>query len=113
MSKHKICCLKKMELIDDTNDIPIKLCNECRIHHASHVRRMNIDKVPKEFFLQPTDTSSFILTNTHKIDFSDLRNFLNLPKEHRLTKYDYYLCTHCYRHYHKNNEPVWTQWFDM
>ena len=111
MSKHKLCCWKKVEIVDDNKDTSqLRLCSECRIHPAAHVRKMNIDKVPKEFFLQPTDISSFILTNSHKINFNDQRNYLNLPKEHRLTKYDYYLCTHCYHHHDKSHEPVWVGW---
>lgn len=110
MSKNKLCCWKTVEIEYADKEVQFRLCSECRINHATHVRKMNIDKVPREYFLQPTDTSSFILTNTHKINFNDQKTFLNLPREYRLLKYDYYLCSHCYHHHDKSKEPVWTHW---
>ena len=119
----KLCCFASTESDDDESpesfvytsgfNTNTKLCSDCRINQAHRVRKLNIDKVPKEYLLAPDDINSFILTNTYKIDFNDRENFLNLPREHRLTKYDYYLCNKCYNHRSTSQDQVWNYWSDM
>ena len=125
----KLCCFAVTESDDDESpespespesfvytpgfNASTKLCTDCRINQAHHIRKLNINKVPREYLLAPDNINSFILTNTYKIDFNDRENFLNLPREHRLTKYDYYLCNKCYNHRSTSQDQVWNYWSDI
>src|SRR5579872_1610104 len=105
------CTDDSMEPINQSLEpAPVRLCQKCYTDPAQHVRKMDLSKVPKEYILRPGDIQNSILTNIHHVPLSDTIQFINLPKEHTLTKYDYYLCKKCYLDRPKERDQEWNYW---
>jgi hypothetical protein len=107
------CIDEPIDQLEPTFEIPKKLCHNCNTNPAEHVRKMNLSKVPKEYILRPGDIRRSILTNIHHVSSTDKIQFVNLPKEHTLTKYDYYLCQGCYQDRPKELDQEWNYWGQM
>lgn len=90
-------------------------CQKCWNANAEFHRKLDLDRIPKEYLLDGSSPTSnlimFYLKKNlgDKYDPSNKYYLINFPKEHILTKYDYYLCKTCYSFEDHNCVP-WNYW---
>jgi hypothetical protein len=103
-------------------------CSVCKKNPIKYKRELNLNLVPNEYILSIDDTCAQILIVSYGMDYSkDKINFVNLPKELVMTKYDYKLCEECYgghiikkvsdyseyynfKEHFVNGDFTWTEW---
>lgn len=98
---------KKLRICQFHSNSPNGLVNDHlkgEIIMARWCRSFNSTRVPKEYFLDYDNYQAFMLRVYYKLNPEfDKYYFLNLPKEVRMTKYNWFLCDHCYKRYTKSN----------
>lgn len=108
------CCKKEIDVPEIVSETKIHKCQKCWSRPANHVRRLDIEMVPDEYFIRRTGIeanllSVYLANRGEKYDPENKYQFIRFPKELVLTKYDYYLCGVCFSF--ENYECVpWNYW---
>jgi len=92
----------------------VRICQKCNRIAATHVRKFDLEKVPQRYIMNPKHIDYNFIIGEYKVYgyngwMSECQYLVDLPKEHILTKYNYYLCSDCYEQY---GTPTceWNHW---
>jgi hypothetical protein len=108
--------INKSKMTETIAPVPnkVRICQKCQRLAATRVRKFDLENVPKRYILNPNNISYSFIISEYKVYgyngwMSDSVYLVDLPKEHVLTKYSYYVCDNCYE---KEKEPlcVWNHW---
>lgn len=84
---------KSYDLLLDT---PNKKCQFCLLQTATYIRKLDIEKIPKEYFIGPNDFGYQMIMSHPDTVPSNKFYFINFPHKYVLTKYPTYACYYCY-----------------
>lgn len=97
------CCGHQLDVIENVViNKRVRLCQKCEKKAADYVRKFDFEKVPREYIINPENVVYWLLVKEYKENgpsgwMNENKYLVNLPKEFVLTKYNYYLCTDCYK----------------
>ena len=84
---------KSYESLVDTKN---KNCQYCFLEPSTYIRKLDISKIPNEYFVNQNDYAYQMIMSHPDTISSNKFYFINLPHKYVLTKYPTYACYNCY-----------------
>jgi hypothetical protein len=99
---------------DDADETKANLCMKCERANFSYVRVFDFTKLPREYFHQPSDTVTALLSSRN-INRTDMYPdyWIHLPINLLKTRYPYKVCESCYKQEATEYLHPWNKWNEI